>query len=121
MTTAVTSGLYVDPGRWQITVGDWSRRWIETKVDLKPCTRARYEGLLPVSVCPRWNDAKLVDFTHDGVTAWVASLSKNGLSAATVRHARRVISLALTLAARGGRLARIQPTTSRYRVWSSAR
>ncbi|WP_375497182.1 tyrosine-type recombinase/integrase [uncultured Jatrophihabitans sp.] len=106
VTTAVTTGMYVDPGRSQITVGDWAQRWIETKVNLKPSTHARYEGLLRVSVLPRWKNVKLVDVTHEGVAAWVASLTKKGLAPATVRQAHRVFSLALTLAVRDGRLAR---------------
>lgn len=106
VTTAVTTGMYVDPGRGRITVGAWSRRWLDTKVDLKPSTRTRYEGLLRVNVLPRWADVRLVDVTHEGVAAWVADLSASGLSAATVRQAHRVLSLAFALAVRDGRLAR---------------
>jgi integrase len=106
VTTAVTTGMYVDPGRSRITVGDWSLRWLDTKVDLKPSTRARYEGLLRVNVLPRWGDIRLSDVTHEGVAAWVAELIASGLSAATVRQAHRVVSLAFSLAVRSGRLAR---------------
>jgi hypothetical protein len=59
VTTAVTTGMYVDPGRSRITVGDWSRRWLDTKVDLKPSTKARYQGLLRVNVLPRCGDITL--------------------------------------------------------------
>jgi integrase len=106
VTTAVTTGMYVDPGRARITVGEWSRRWLETKVDLKPSTRTRYAGLLRVNVLPRWGDVQLADVTHEGVAAWVAELSASGLSAATVRQAHRVLSLAFSLAVRDGRMAR---------------
>ncbi len=106
VTTAVTTGMYVDPGRSRVTVGEWSRRWLDTKVDVKPSTKARYEGLLRVNILPRWGDTRLADVTHEGVAAWVAELSGAGLSAATVRHAHRVLSLALSLAVRDGRLAR---------------
>lgn len=106
VTTAVTTGMYVDPGRSRITVGEWSRRWLDTKVDLKASTRARYEGLLRVNVLPSWSDVRLVDVTHEGVAAWVAELSASGLSAATVRQAHRVLSLTFSLAVRDGRLAR---------------
>ena len=106
VTTAVTTGMYVDPGRSRITVGDWSRRWLETKVDLKPSTRARYEGLLRVNVLPRWGEIRLADVTHEGVAAWIADLTASGLSAATVRQAHRVLSLTFSLAVRDGRLAR---------------
>jgi integrase len=106
VTTAVTTGMYVDPGRCRITVGEWSRRWLDTKVDLKPSTKARYDGLLRVNVLPRWRDVRLADVTHEGVAAWVAELSASGLAAATVRQAHRVLSLTFSLAVRDGRLAR---------------
>jgi integrase len=106
VTTAVTTGMYVDPGRSRITVGEWSGRWLETKVDLKPSTRARYGGLLRVNVLPRWGDVTLSDVTHEGVAAWVAELIASRLSAATVRQAHRVLSLVFSLAVRDGRLAR---------------
>lgn len=106
VTTAVTTGMYVDPGRSRITVSDWSRRWLETKVDLKPSTKARYAGLLRVNVLPHWRDVRLADVTHEGVAAWVAELSASGLAAATVRQAHRVLSLTFSLAVRDGRLAR---------------
>jgi integrase len=106
VTTAVTTGMYVDPGRSRITVGEWSQRWIATKVDLKPSTKARYEGLLRVNLLPSWGDVRLADVTHEGVAVWVAELSAAGLSAATVRQAHRVLSLAFSLAVRDGRLAR---------------
>ena len=94
------------PGRSRITVGEWSRRWLDTKVDLKPSTRARYAGLLRVNVLPHWRDVRLADVTHEGVAAWVAELSASGLAAATVRQAHRVLSLTFSLAVRDGRLAR---------------
>ena len=106
VTTAVTTGMYVDPGRSRITVGEWSGRWLKTKVDLKPSTRARYEGLLRVNVLPRWGEIRLADVTHEGVAAWIADLTASGLSAATVRQAHRVLSLTFSLAVRDGRLAR---------------
>jgi integrase len=106
VTTAVTSGTYVDPGRSSITVGKWSHRWLATKVDLKPSTHARYEGLLRVNILPRWNSITLADVTHEGIAAWVGELSRSGLSASTVRQAHRVLSLVFSLAVRDGRLAR---------------
>lgn len=106
VTTAVTTGMYVDPARSAVTVRTWSERWLATKVDLKPTTRCRYEGLLRVNVLPRWGDITLADVTHEGVAAWVADLTRRGLAAATVRQAHRVLSMVFSLAVRDGRLAR---------------
>jgi len=106
MTTAMTSGTYVDPRRSKISVHDWADRWLATKVDLKATTRVRYEGLLRVNILPRWGSVPLSDVTHEGVASWVADLSASGLSAATVRQAHRVLSLVLDLAVRDSRLVR---------------
>lgn len=98
--------MYVDPRRSRITFGDWARRWLATKVDLKPSTLARYEGLLRVNILPRWDAVRLADISHEGVAAWAGELSRSGLAGSTVRQAHRVLSLVLSLAVRDGRLAR---------------
>lgn len=106
MTTAVTTGMYVDPGPSRITVGDWVQRWIQTKVDLKPSTKARYEGILRGNVLSQWRDVRLADVTRGDVAAWIATLTASGLAPSTVRQIHRVFSLSLTLAVRDGRMAR---------------
>jgi integrase len=106
VTTAMTTGTYVDPVRASISIREWSARWLATKVDLKPTTRCRYEGLLKVNVLPTWGDVPLAAVAHEGVAAWVADLSGSGLAPATVRQAYRVLSMLLALAVRDGRLAR---------------
>jgi integrase len=106
VTTSVSVGSYVDPKAGKITVGEWSPRWLATKVDLKATTRRTYEGLLRKHIVPTWGPIKLVDVGHEGVAAWVAALSASGLSASTVRQTHRVFSLILSLAVRDGRLAR---------------
>ncbi len=106
VTTAVNIGMYVDPRRNQLTVGEWSARWLETKVDLKATTRRGYEAMLRVHVIPTWGAVKLIDVSHEAVAAWVARLHGSSLAASTVRQAHRVLSLVLALAVRDGRLAR---------------
>lgn len=106
VTTAVNTGVYVDPQRTRLTVGEWAARWIETKVDLKATTRRGYEGMLRVHIAPAWGTVKLTDVSHEAVAAWVSRLDGSGLAASTVRQAHRVLSLVLALAVRDGRLAR---------------
>ena len=53
-----------------------------------------------------WRDVPLSAVQHSAVTAWVGVLVGSGLSASTVRHAFRVLSLVLDSAVRDGRLAR---------------
>jgi integrase len=103
VTMAVQTGSYVDPGLSRVTVGEWSARWLAGQSQLKPSTRARYEGILRVQVLPTWRDVRLSDVTHADVVAWVSSLD---LAPATVRQAHRVFSLVLGLAVRDGRMPR---------------
>ena len=106
VTTAVTTGTYIDPRLSKITVGEWAPRWLASKVNLKPTTRVTYEILLNKHVLPAWRDTQLSSVTHEGVTSWVAGLEATGLSASSIRQTHRVFALLLGLAVRDGRLAR---------------
>lgn len=106
VTTAITSGAYVDPKRSSVTMLEWSERWLATKVDLKATTRRGYEGALRVHIVPHWGHVRLNEITHERVAAWVVELGDSGLSPSTVRQIHRVFSLVLALAVRDGRLAR---------------
>lgn len=55
--------------------------------------------------CPALNSYPC-PITHSEVSSWVHSLTDEGLAPATVRHAHRVLPLALTAAVRDGRLIR---------------
>jgi integrase len=106
VTTAVTTGTYVDPRLSKITVDTWAPRWLATKVNLKSTTRVTYEILLHKHVLPAWHDTSLSGVTHEGVASWVAGLGASGLSASSIRQTHRVFALLLGLAVRDGRLAR---------------
>ncbi len=104
VTAAVQTGTYVDPRRSRLTVGELAGPWIAGKVNLKPTTRARYEGVLELHVMPRWGAIPLVRVEHGDVQAWVAELSATGLASASVRKAHGVLSGILGLAVRDRRL-----------------
>ena len=106
VTTAVSNGLYVDPTKSRITVGEWAQKWLDTKTNLKPTTRRDYESLLQAHVRPRWGDVTLADVQHEDVTTWLAELTESGLSASRVRAVHVALSQMLKLAVRSGRLAR---------------
>jgi integrase len=106
VTAAVVTGTYVDPARQRVTVGDWSATWLAQQGQLKPSTRARYEGIVSRHVLPTWENVKLADVAHTDIAAWVAALTGSGLAGATVRYVHRVMSLILELAVRDGRLPR---------------
>jgi integrase len=101
----IARGLRIDPQRARVTVSDWSAGWLGTKTNLKPTTRARYEGILTAHIVPRWGQHRLEDVQHAEVQRWVSDLAVS-LSPATVIKVHRVLSLILALAVRDDRIAR---------------
>lgn len=106
IASAVVTGSYVDPAKSAVTVGEWSTRWLAGQHQLKPSTRARYEGILRHQIAPHWESVPLSAVTFADVSDWSARLSSEGLSPSSVRQAHRVLSLLLSLAVRDGRLPR---------------
>ena len=103
--SAKQAGVYIDPSRAKVTMGEWSERWLAGTAHLKPSTRERYEGILRAHILPRWRTTNLDNISHSAVQGWVTELSKE-LQPATVRKVHRVLSLILTLAVKDGRLVR---------------
>lgn len=99
------TGSYIDPAAARMTVGAWSRRWLEGQTHLKPSTRERYAGILRAHVEPRWGTTRLADVSHSAVQAWVSELAGQR-SAATTRKVHRVLSLVLAAAVKDDRLVR---------------
>ena len=105
VTTAVGTGSYVDPSRARVTVGTVAEQWFAGKINLRATTRARYESALRVHVLPRWSETRLDRVEHGDIQRWLADLSGDGQSGASVRKAHGVLSSILDLAVRERRLA----------------
>ncbi len=65
----------------------WAERWIASKINLKPKTKADYEMTLRVYVVPRFGDTSISKITRADVQAWVQDLTAQGLSVSSVRRA----------------------------------
>ena len=118
MTTALTTGTYVDPRRGAVTFGTMAEPWFDSKSGLKAKTSAGYRSLLDVVVLPRWGETPLRDITHADVQSWVHELATDpearqrkapkhptaddhkGLSAARVMQAYQVLDRVLRFAMR---------------------
>jgi integrase len=103
--SAKITGSFADPALARLTVGEWSTRWLEAQAQLKPSTLARYESVLRQHIIPVWGNVKLASVSHADIQTWVQKLAATR-SASTARKSHRVLSLALALAVRDGRLAR---------------
>jgi integrase len=108
LTTVESSkltGTYIDPAAARLTVGVWSRRWLEGQTHLKPSTRERYAGILRAHIEPRWGTTRLADISHSAIQGWISELAAKR-SAATTRKVHRVLSLVLAAAVKDDRLVR---------------
>jgi len=104
--TAKARGDWTDPRRARVTVGDWSREWLERKAPrLKPSTVESYRSLLATCVLPTWAAVPLGAVEHSDVDAWVARLAGR-LGPSRTRKAYVVLSGALDAAVRDSRLSR---------------
>ena len=97
---------YIRPELARVTVQVWADKWLVGKVDLKPSTWARYDGIIRQHVGPKWGGVELAKVSHSDVQAWVAEMSAAGLSPASVRKTYRVLSMVLASAVKDGRLNR---------------
>jgi len=83
----------------QVTVGIWTRRFLEAHaVGLKPSTAASYESLYRCCIGPYLAEHRLDRLRKSHVREWVAELSARGLSASRVRQALVVLTKAIEAA-----------------------
>ena len=92
------TGSYVSPSAGRVSTGEWVRRWLADRSDLRPTTAERYAGIVRTHITPRWDSVLLSSLRHADVQHWVGELTSAGLSPASVRKCHRVLSLALDLA-----------------------
>lgn len=98
-------GEWVDPAAGQVTLSEWSETWLDG-LDLKPATRANYVSNLNSRVLPTFGSTQLARITPAAVRSWQTRLRDEGLSAASIRQARQVLSAALEVAVADGLIVR---------------
>lgn len=104
VTTAVNTGMYVDPSRSRATVGSVAEAWRDTP-SWAASTRARNVSILDAHILPRWGDVKLADVQHEDVQAWINGLVRDGMAGGTVRKTHGALNGVLKVAVKGKRLA----------------
>jgi integrase len=80
-------GVWIDPARSRETVAEWCQGWRASKVDLRPSTLSRLDGILRTHVLPAFGSWPLVSVGNADVRAWVSRMVAEGRSAATARKA----------------------------------
>jgi len=101
---AADDGTLPDPTR--MTVGEYLLAWLDTTHAQSPKTLERYCELAQRQIIPHLGHVKLPKLRPENVEQWHSALLASGLSARTVRHAHRVLSLVLKRAVENGTLAR---------------
>ena len=97
-------GNWSPPQRSKETVALWADRWLGSKLNLKPKTKADYEIRLRVYVLPKWGETPISKITRSDIQQWVQELVNNGAQPSTVRHAVGTLSRVLNEAVEAGAL-----------------
>ncbi|WP_197382658.1 tyrosine-type recombinase/integrase [Mycolicibacterium mengxianglii] len=95
-------GSFVAPAAGRVKLGQYANEWLESKHNLKPSTRARYQVVLDTTIA-KHSDVALGDITRQLVREWVADLSAER-SPATVHKAIGVLRQVLAMAVADNRL-----------------
>lgn len=82
----VLRGSYVDPRLGRIRFSEWSTHWLETKVNLRQGTRARYDRILKRSLVPAFGTMRLATIGPLDVRKWLAASAKHEPSSAVRRN-----------------------------------
>lgn len=82
----VLRGSYVDPRLGRITYAEWSTHWLETKVNLRPGTFARYRRILKISLMPAFGPMPLANIGPLDVRKWLAEMAADQPSSAVRRN-----------------------------------
>ncbi|NQX11373.1 site-specific integrase [Microbacteriaceae bacterium VKM Ac-2855] len=97
------TGVYMDPARSRVTLGDWLDAWMSDRTDWRATSRERAEGIVKTHIRPKLGGYPLGELTHGTVQAWASGLQKTQ-GAASVRKIVNVLSGALSAAVRDGRI-----------------
>jgi integrase len=102
----IRDGRWLNPDEGDVTVEEWADRWFSSaSSELKPKTRALYEGLIRLWIKPRLGSYPLSSVRPITVAEWITSLRKANLSASRIRTAYRVLSQIMQSAANNDMIA----------------
>lgn len=98
LLAAVDDGSHVDPSR--LTVREWLiGQWLGyVKAEVGPATYDKYEDIVTRRLLPQFGNVPMSKLTANTIQAAISEWTQEGLSAATVRLAYRVLHTALARA-----------------------
>jgi membrane peptidoglycan carboxypeptidase len=95
-TTDVGRGVWVDPRRGRMTLGEYAHRWLAQRTDLRPRTRDDYEDIIRVHIVPSLGDKQMGKLSPGDIRGWYAELLPRCPGRA--RKAYRVVRVILNTA-----------------------
>ena len=85
-------GLFVDPRDGKTAFGDYAEQVMQSRLKLRPSTRARDESYLKSYIMPTFEETPVARIEKKSVQRWVRMLSEDrGLAPRTVREAYRIL------------------------------
>jgi integrase len=94
---AVSDGSYVDPVLGKISLREYGEHVIAT-ADIRPSTRALYEGFFRTHIAPRIGHRSLASIRSADVREFVAALQRDGVGISMVNHVYRLLRMILNVA-----------------------
>lgn len=82
----IVRGSYVDPRLGRITLSEWADHWLETKVNLRPGTYARYRRIIKKSLLPTFGPNQISRIGPLDVRKWLADMAANQPASAVRRN-----------------------------------
>ena len=89
-----------------MSFGDWTARWVESRIHLRDSTRERDDTYLRSLVLPCFESRQLRGVSPADVQSWIAKLMSDGYASATVHLAYGLLSMSFAAAVEAGLLAR---------------
>jgi integrase len=89
----IDRGAWVDPAAGQVTVKEWSDRWLEAaSAHLKIKTHAGYRSLIKTKINPSLGHLPLSAVKPITISEWISELRRSGFSPSRIRQSYRVLS-----------------------------
>lgn len=82
----IIRGSYVDPRLGRITFSEWADHWLETKVNLRPGTYARYRRIVRRSLIPAFGPTQIAKIGPLDVRKWLADMAASHPPSAVRRN-----------------------------------
>lgn len=105
--SAIDQGAHVHPRAGETTFAAVAERWLDTRKNRRPSTRARDRSLMDNRVLPAFGDRPIKTIQPSDLQAWIADLSAE-LAPSTVRKCHQIAAGVFKLAVRD-RLIAISP------------